>query len=449
MSSNKRLRDVALVVAGAAGLSAAGAAPAAAQMDIFLQLLRSGVVRVNLAATEFGPAGGDLVLRETALTLREVVENDLHFSGLFLVRDIAGQGPANGDDMRRVLEALKEEGQDAFLTATLAGTSLEMELRATLYDANAGRKIFEETFPFPRDRARQAAHALSDHILLVLAGEEGIARTQIAFVSNRTGKKEIYVMDFDGAGVTYATSNGSINMSPSWLCGSEGLFFVSYLGGGPDIYLTPARGAAPSAVSASAGLDSDPEISPDGKRIAFTMSREGNPDIYVASWDGTRLRDPHRLTDHTGVDCCPTWAPNGRELAFVSDRAGNPQVYIMNADGSLLRRITFDGEYNASPAWSPRGDEIAYASRRDGVFDIFTLSPSGLEGRRLTFGDASYESPSWSPDGRHLALSATRAGDMGIYVLNVDGSGGRWITTGPGDDAAPAWSCKSQGRPLQ
>lgn len=446
MSSNKRLRDAALRAGALAASLAAFPSPASAQMDVFLQLLRSGAVRVNVAATDFPAAGGDLVLRETGFMMREVVESDLHFSGLFLVRDLAGPGPEDGDAARELLARLKEEGQDAFLTARLEGTPREMELHATLYDANAGRKIFDETFPFPRERARQAAHALADRITMVLAGEEGLARSRIAFVSNRSGKKEIYVMDYDGAGLTPMTPNGSINLSPSWVCGSEGLFFVSYLGGGPDIYLLPAPGAAAVPVSATAGLDSDPEISPDGTRIAFTMSREGNPDIYLGSWDGTRLRDPRRLTDHTGVDCCPTWAPNGRELAFVSDRAGNPQIYVMNADGSLLRRITFDGEYNASPAWSPRGDQIAYASRRDGVFDVFTISPSGLEGRRLTFGDASYESPSWSPNGRHLAVGAKRGGDMGIYILNVDGTGGRWITTGPGDDASPAWSCKSRGR---
>ena len=50
------------------------------------------------------------------------------------------------------------------------------------------------------DMARTIAHRFADEIIYRLGGGiNGIAETKIYFVSNRTGSKEIWVMDYDGA----------------------------------------------------------------------------------------------------------------------------------------------------------------------------------------------------------------------------------------------------------
>ena len=48
--------------------------------------------------------------------------------------------------------------------------------------------------------ARKFAHQFADEIIAALSGGvPGIASTQIAFVSARSGNKEIWAMDYDGA----------------------------------------------------------------------------------------------------------------------------------------------------------------------------------------------------------------------------------------------------------
>ena len=88
-----------------------------------------------------------------------------------------------------------------------------------LYDAsNAGSpqvlaKQYNEAAS--EDMARTVAHRFADDIIYRLGGGiNGIAETKIYFVSNRTGSKEIWVMDYDGANQHAVTHLGSISISP-------------------------------------------------------------------------------------------------------------------------------------------------------------------------------------------------------------------------------------------
>jgi TolB protein len=65
------------------------------------------------------------------------------------------------------------------------------------------------------DMARTLAHRFADEIIARLGGGvNGICETRIYFVSNRTGSKEIWVMDYDGANQHAVTHLGTVSMSP-------------------------------------------------------------------------------------------------------------------------------------------------------------------------------------------------------------------------------------------
>ena len=84
----------------------------------------------------------------------------------------------------------------------------------------------------------------------------------IAFISERDGNLEIYLLDLDTDALTNLTNHPADDNYPTW--------------------------------------------SPDDSRIAFTTNRDGNSEIYVMDRDGT---NPRNLTNHPARDFWPAWSP--------------------------------------------------------------------------------------------------------------------------------------------
>src|SRR5262249_20199674 len=64
------------------------------------------------------------------------------------------------------------------------------------------------------ENARIIAHRFADEIIARLGGIPGIAESKIFFISTRSGAKEVWSMDYDGASQKQLTHVGSIALSP-------------------------------------------------------------------------------------------------------------------------------------------------------------------------------------------------------------------------------------------
>jgi len=259
----------------------------------------------------------------------------------------------------------------------------------------------------------------------------------IAFVSDRDGSAEIYIMKRDGSGVVRLTYNSFYDYEPAWSPNGQYIAFVSYREGNYEIYVMNADGSAITRLLNSLPGDRDPVWSPDNQRIAFTSLRDGNHEIYVMNVDGSNLI---RLTRHPADDGVPAWSPDGQRIAFTSFRDGNGEVYVMNADGSGITNLTNHQANDGGPAWSPDGQRIAFVSDRDGNYEIYLMNADGSGVINLTNHPGGDYNPAWSPDGQRIAFVSNRDGNDEIYVMNADGSGVTNLTKNPARDDYPAWS---------
>ena len=404
----------------------------------------------RFAVPDCMPRKGDEASNEACRTLTQVLRNDLKFENIQLVPDnlMAAIPPQNLDAPNYV----DWQGINTTMLVTMRAwvTGGEITVEAKLHAVNAGKAILAKRYAGRADNPRIFAHQLSDEIMALTNIGKGVARTKIAFVSNRDSEsgrtKELYIMDYDGFNPRRVTVNKSINILPAWSPDGRSLAYVSYRKQSADIYVASIFEGKSANLTNGAGQNFAPSFSPDGKRIAFASSRGGgNSEIWTANADGSGAR---KLTSSPGLDTAPCWSPTGQEIAFTSDRAGTPQIYVMDSEGLNVRRLTNVGNWNDAPAWNPakQFSEIAYTSRIEGGFNIAVVDFATRQVRQITEGRGSCEYPSWAPSGRHLTFACGRGAKWQIGVADREGRNVTMLPAGPGKNEQPDWG---PGSPLQ
>ena len=328
----------------------------------------------------------------------------------------------------------------AELSVETGGGALALE--AYLYDISGAKQVLGKKYLAAPGDLKTLAHTLANDIVTTLTGLPGIFLTKLAFSCDRTGKKELYVSDFDGTDVKQITHHRSIAFAPAWSPDGNRLVYSLFTKRknnikNIDLYEFNFQKNTIRMLSNRKGINSGAVISPDGKKIALTMSFLGNPEIFVFDPISTNVT---RLTRSFGVDVDPAYSSNGKKIAFVSSRSGMPMVYSMNSDGSGVTRLTYAGRYNATPTWSPTNNKIGFAGWIEGQFDIFIMNPDGTNIERLTKSQGNNEDPHFSPDGNFLVYSSNRTGQKNIYVMNIDGTFVKRLTYGLGNCVSPKWS---------
>ena len=431
-------------------------APQPQQPGAVVIVLRDDQQVPKLAVPEFIPLSKEPEVVSAAKTIGDVLWDDLAFEKEFymLPRDVlrSVQRPASVEQV--ALDRWKELGADGVVVGTVAkgpeGIVVEARLLKVSDGAMALGKKYSGTLKSVTDGGRIYAHSFADELYKTQRNLRGVARTKLAFSSDRDGARmkgplgerdisNIYQSDYDGANQSRLTVTRSLDIAPAWAPDLSQIAYTSYRSGYPDIILQSLREARAPATPLHGSSENHnflPAWSADGTKLAFMSNRDGNPEIYVVNRDGTGLR---RITNHPAADVTPTWSPSGQQLAFTSDRTGKPQVYIVNLDGTGLDRISTES-YCDRATWSPPPlNEIAYASQAGGGYEIRIFDFGTRQSRVVTDGIGSNESPAFAPNGRHLAFVSDRTGTAQIYTIARDGTDLRQITKS-GRNRYPNWS---------
>ena len=367
-----------------------GASPIQAQEEATITVKKSDTL--NIAIKPF--AGTD------AAIAGKVVANDLDLSGLFSI-GIPERANFN-------------------VSATAAGGSLQ----GTVTD-NRGSVVLQKTYSA---NTRTAAHQFADDIVETLTGGKGIANSKIVFVSNRSGSKEIYSADYDGANQRQITQDRAISVAPAISPDALKLAYTGYQSGYADIYNVDIASGARSKILSFPGTNSGASFSPEGGRIACTLSKDGNPELYIVAANGGGGR---RLTRTRAVESSPSWSPDGAEIIYSSDERGGPQLYRISSAGGASRLVPTGYGYCTEPHWSPDGKKIAFTVRQGG-FAIAILDLATGAARVVAEG----QDPAWGADSRHIIYSD------GSSIILLDTLKGRRtpVISGLGKVSEPSWS---------
>jgi dipeptidyl aminopeptidase/acylaminoacyl peptidase len=199
-------------------------------------------------------------------------------------------------------------------------------------------------------------------------------------------------MDADGSNLQALTEGPGWNYLPAWSPDGARIAFVSNREGNDEIYVMDADGSGQKRLTTDMDEDLSPTWSPDGSRIAFQSNRDGFNRIHVMDADGLAVIG---LTDSDGFD--PAWSADGSRIAFTSTKDGNPEIYVMSSDGSNAMRVTHDPSHDWNPSWSPDGSKIAFESDRDGGIRVYVVNSDGTDIHRLLETGAQACCPSWQP----------------------------------------------------
>ena len=411
-----------------------------------------GVEKIRLATPDFQVQGTDASSKSLAAAFNVTLWNDLQSAGIF---DMVSKSfyplsiPGGPQDVR-----LNDWGQPPPNANMLAFGNLAVQggylnVQGWLYDVkNAqspqvlGKQYREEAND---SNARLIAHRFADEIIFRLGGGvPGIAETQIYFISNRSGAKEVWQMDYDGNSQKQLTHNGTIALSPHVSPDGTRVAYAGVTKGGWQILMYSLELGRAVSFPHFGGTNQSPAWSPDGRTLAFSSSLGGHSDLYTIDASGGV---PRRLTNDKGPDVSPTWNPKtGAQIGFVSGRTGLPQIYTMASDGTNVVRVTDQG-YAVSPSWSPNGQFLAFAWVRHygpgapGASDIYLMDIASKQWVQLTHDGGRNDFPSWAPDGRHIVYQSNRTGRTQLYMMLADGTQNKLLTTA-GENTQPNWSYK-------
>src|SRR5271154_6336658 len=290
-----------LAIALALGIAFILCAGTASAQDWFKTGTGLGVSKARVAVPEFGIRAATPPALEK--TFHDVLWADLDYCGILELVSPSfypPQMPSQPSEVNFPEWAAAPANTYMLVYGNLFLDGTNLALAGYLSDVHnpqsppALQKVYRG--PATDDGARKLAHQFADDIVGKLSGgAAGIAQTQIAFVSSRSGTKEIWAMDYDGSNQHQLTHLKSIALTPRW--------------------------------------------SPDATRIAFTcfVPFRGitSPQICLFSTASNRMISFPRFK---GTNSSPAWSPDGTQIAFMSSQNGDPEIYITDADGSKLQR---------------------------------------------------------------------------------------------------------------
>jgi Tol biopolymer transport system component/DNA-binding winged helix-turn-helix (wHTH) protein len=182
---------------------------------------------------------------------------------------------------------------------------------------------------------------------------------RVAFISDRTGRCRVWVMDIDGGNQT--PLNDEVRDRPRWSPDGRWLVYTAPESA-PVLWKIPAAGGEPVRLTDIAARN--PAVSPDGRLVSFEHwdSESARRSLMVVPLEGG---GPTRVLE-LGVTAdlwASQWTPDGSALRFIDERGGVSNIWRQALAGGAPQRLTdIQSGFLSDFVWSPRDERLIYAS---------------------------------------------------------------------------------------
>ena len=225
---------------------------------------------------------------------------------------------------------------------------------------------------------------------------------------------------------------------PTWSPDGKTIAFVSNMSGRNNIWLVPSDGGWPTQLTVSDQRQSGVAWSPDGKWIAYQSDYDGDEqwDIFLVSPKTGKVVN---LTQTREIaEQGPVWSPDGRYLAYEV-KAKTSAAYEIDVYDMVMREVkhlttgTPQDKGNYSPIWSKDGKSIVYTQDHAKGTDsnIFIADVATGKSTLLTphDGEQRFSADDLSPDGTTILLTSNAAnGYDNIGLLDIAAKKITWLT---------------------
>ena len=271
---------------------------------------------------------------------------------------------------------------------------------------------------------------------------EQAPQPQIAFVSERDGLPQIYLVNRDGTGLRPLTDESEGACQPEWSPDGAQLAYISPCSGlqeryeGSSIFILTLSSGRRDLISTLATGDYDPAWSPDSSKLVFTSLQTGKPQLFIYSFESGLTEN---LMNRSTISRMPAWSPDGSQIVFVAPSPANnqPILFLVDSEGQNEPLAILGQSYDRAlrPDWSAAENWILFEV---GGSLLGRLARAGGQSEPIDTGLAITLTPDSSPDGLAIALAGANSGEaLDIYILQ-DGEINA-LTSDPAADYQPAW----------
>jgi dipeptidyl aminopeptidase/acylaminoacyl peptidase len=308
-------------------------------------------------------------------------------------------------------------------------------------------------------------------------------------IENNTRPRQIYLVSLIGGRPRQVTTEGSANHRPRWSPDSEHIAFISNRSGSSQVWLMNADGSSQRRVTDLSTEADGVMFSGDGRNLVFTsevypecgaddvcnkrrLEEEKNSKVQARmytsllyrhwnEWKGKRRKhilvvpvegagDVRDLTPGTrdvppfslgGMDDYAV-SPDGLELCYVMSADAEPAIstnsdlYVVPFSGGEARRITLNAAADNSPLYSPDGNYIAYRAQARAGFEsdrwrLMLLDRATGITRTLTENlDRPVQTIAWAPDSKRVFFTTEDRGRAAIQWIPIQGGASRTVVSG-------------------